>query len=224
MKEINIDEIEENYEITREGKIINKNNGKEQKGSVNNSGYIRVTFFGERLSLHRVVATKFIQRIGDRDYINHIDGNKLNNSVENLEWCTASENAKHAFALGLRVPTINPTHGEDHPLSTLTEKQVREIIKLVDMPYSEIAERYNTTKSTIRHIFKGRSWKHLNLEIPKEKVNHRLKMNLKEARIIRDKLAGGARQADLARAYGVDKSVISKIARHITWKEPKSLS
>ncbi len=222
MKDINIKEIESKYEITRDGKIINKNNNKEQKGSITNSGYIRVIFFGDRVSLHRVIATKFVQRVGNRDYVNHIDGNKLNNRADNLEWCTSSENAKHAFNLGLRAPISNPKYGEDNHLSTLTEKQVREIIKLVDIPFGEIAKRYDTSKSTIRHIFKGRSWQHLNLDLPKEKTNHRLKMNLKEARIIRAKLVGGARQADVAREYGVDKGIISKIARNVTWREPQS--
>lgn len=51
--------------------------------------------------VHRIVALSFIPKEKGRDYVNHIDGNRLNNSVENLEWCNHTENSNHAFDTGL---------------------------------------------------------------------------------------------------------------------------
>lgn len=72
----------------------------------NNYYHVRLYKYGKaKLHLvHRLVATSFLQNIDNKTQINHIDGNKLNNNVDNLEWCTPSENIKHAFRIGLCIP------------------------------------------------------------------------------------------------------------------------
>lgn len=76
--------------------------------SVNEKGYLSVEFIKDgkrkRFKVHRLVAMEFIPNPLNRTEINHIDGNKSNNSVENLEWSTRSDNLKHAYATGLRDP------------------------------------------------------------------------------------------------------------------------
>lgn len=74
---------------------------------IQNSGYLTVSV-GDKLSgdslylVHRLVAETFIEKPSNKDYVNHKDGDKLNNCVDNLEWCTRSENMQHAFSTGLR--------------------------------------------------------------------------------------------------------------------------
>ena len=91
--------------------------------------------------------------------INHIDGNKLNNELNNLEWCTIRDNTIHALNTGLFVPV----YGEDHCCATITEEIAKAIIQDLlqqKLSYAMIAEKYNTTKSIVNDIAIKKSWKH----------------------------------------------------------------
>lgn len=97
------------YEITESGKVrsLHKRNLHyimEQR--INRAGYYTVRLHrshdkGSTQTVHRLLATTFIDNPENKCCVNHIDGNKLNNSLENLEWNTHSENCKHAYQLGL---------------------------------------------------------------------------------------------------------------------------
>lgn len=75
------------------------------KLSINNSGYVQISLFqnGKRkpVLVHRLVAENFLENKENKPYVNHIDGNKLNNKMDNLEWCTCQENINHAYQKGL---------------------------------------------------------------------------------------------------------------------------
>jgi hypothetical protein len=89
-----------NYLISNKGEVYSVPYKKIMKQQKNNDGYIgiQLTKKNERKSflVHRLVAMHFIPRIEGKDVVNHIDGNKTNNNVSNLEWCTNSENAIHS--------------------------------------------------------------------------------------------------------------------------------
>ena len=75
-----------------------------KKAQDNGHGYLSVSLFNgreKRFYIHRLVAEMFIQNNKKYEEVNHIDGNKKNNKVENLEWCTSKENKQHAHRLGL---------------------------------------------------------------------------------------------------------------------------
>lgn len=83
------------------------------KPSLLNSGYFKVNFKDAILKIntnflvHRLIALAFIENIDNKEQVNHINGVKTDNRIENLEWVTRSENVKHAIKLGLMTPEKN---------------------------------------------------------------------------------------------------------------------
>jgi len=108
---------------------------------------------------HRLVAKYFIPNPENKPQVNHIDGNKLNNSIENLEWVTQSENEKHAYALGLKNQK-----GSKNNTAKLNEKQALEIYELAwegILTRREIGEMYNTGSQNVYRIKHKKRWSHI---------------------------------------------------------------
>ena len=166
------------YDVSSKGRIrrIHSPNGHHKETLygilepvINRYGYHRITLSKNNIrinySVHRLVALAFIENPNNKPFINHIDGNKVNNTVENLEWCTSGENNRHAFATGLNRyhPEFLPSlRGEDNPKSILTEKAVREIkelLKTKQYTQHEIGRMYGVSNYAICDIKRGKSWK-----------------------------------------------------------------
>ena len=102
----------DNFLISDEGNILRKKRGKwhELNQYINDRGYMRVGFVDKDVSqcVHSLVAETFVKNPDpiNKRYVNHIDGNKLNNRADNLEWVTSSENQEHAYQTGLREPSF----------------------------------------------------------------------------------------------------------------------
>lgn len=107
-------------------------------------------------NIHRMIAETFIPNPDNKPHVNHIDGNRFNNHVSNLEWNTASENRYHAFRLGLAKPLA----GVNHNMVKLTEQDV---LSIRDDPRGsyELGKIYNVASSTIRKIKLRNRWKHI---------------------------------------------------------------
>lgn len=95
------------YQISSFGRIRNKKTGRILKLRPNHRGYLKTNIsVGGRLKTvfpHRLVAENFIPNPNNLPQVNHKDGNKENNHLDNLEWCSGSENMKHAVKIGLHV-------------------------------------------------------------------------------------------------------------------------
>lgn len=144
-----------NYEANRAGLVRNKNTLLILKPQLKR-GYQTVNLYREgkmkTKTIHRIIMSIF--KRPDKRQVNHIDGDKTNNQLSNLEYCTAKENREHALVTGLRPRATN---------IKLTEKDVREIkIRLsYGVSHAIIAEDFGITRSTITDINNGRSWTHV---------------------------------------------------------------
>lgn len=131
------------------------------KPSVSRKGYLRVTLsvFGKQTcyAVHRLVATIFIPNPLDLPEVNHIDGDKTNNTIENLEWVSPKDNKKHAMEV------LGHGYGETHSQATISTQQVIEICTMIQdkLRTIDIAEKVGVDLDKIRSIKKGRAWKHI---------------------------------------------------------------
>ena len=89
------------YFVSNLGRFKNSSGIIMDNYKINDNGYIRVYIYNKTYALHRLIALSFIENIEKKEQVNHIDGNKLNNSAENLEWVTNIENQIHKFKIGL---------------------------------------------------------------------------------------------------------------------------
>lgn len=174
-KEINQDHIAGHYSVSSDGRVRNNRTGRlirhdtlgvrrrrvdGTRGSY--STYHRVTLsvngIQRRYSVSRLVAKYFLDKVEGKEYVNHIDGDRSNNAVTNLEWVTQEENQQHALENSL-CPK-----GEENGASKIIEKQAIEIINLLnttELYHREIAEIIGTTLYTVSDISRGKTWKHL---------------------------------------------------------------
>lgn len=123
------------------------------------TGYYCIDINGKKcLKLHRLVASLFIPNPHNLPQINHIDGDKTNNVVNNLEWCDNSHNQKHAYKMGLQPIRKGDNNGN----RLLSEKQVLEIrgkYKPHEYTRKKLAQEYGVTIYCINHIVFNENWK-----------------------------------------------------------------
>ena len=165
--------IKDCYYITDQGEIYNKNTGNILKQKKELDGYIRVSLMKKTggttyVQLHRVLMMAFkpIENM-KKLQVNHIDGNKENNILSNLEWVTAKQNIQHAIQNNLM--NFDYLYGEKSNLSNYTEKDAIRVIELLksnlytDKQISKITGY--PIRSFIAKIRRKETWKYLSKDI-----------------------------------------------------------
>lgn len=161
---IDIDGYEEVYQVSNFGRIKSLSrmifNGKGYylskekilKGSKNEKGYLQVELLGKPMLIHRIVATMFIDNPYNKPQVNHIDGDKTNNHVLNLEWCDNSENQIHAYKLGLSKRSEDA--GKKKKKVCQIDLETGKIINIFDS-IADAKRYFNVSKINISEVCKG---------------------------------------------------------------------
>lgn len=133
-----------------------------RKPHISHNGYYRLKLCISGDSgmhvVHRLVAQTFIPNPLNKPQINHKDGNKLNNCVDNLEWCTAKENNTHAIDTGLKNIV-----GSRHPQSIINEETAKIIKKLIAAEESliSISKNLSVSYNIVKDISRKKTWRHV---------------------------------------------------------------
>jgi len=222
---------EDCYEINRNGQVRSMDRTTTRKNGttwfrpstllktrIDKYGYEIVTLWihGECFTkkVHRLVAEAFIENPEGKKEVNHKDGNKINNHVNNLEWNTSSENKLHAFKNNLL----------ERSNKILTESEVGEIKFLISKGYgnSEIAHLFEVTCGAIYSIRILSSWKHVQAtytnKIPKERFDSNKKLNETKVLEIKILLKEGFSCNDISKAFKVSRCCISDISTGKSWR------
>ena len=161
----NVDGYEGRYRVSNLGRVKSLiGNAKILKSSYNR-GYVSVLLSNRKISkrarIHRLVAICFLpEPTNDRVFVNHLNGIKDDNRVENLEWCTHLENVSHAVSTGLMVILL----GCENPNAKFTHNQVvdmRQEYSEGSCTYRELGDKYGIDSSSMWLIVKRKSYSNI---------------------------------------------------------------
>lgn len=153
------------YLVSESGNVFTMKRRKMLCAHRDAAGYLRVRLSMNKIvrsfSVARLVGDAFVAGRSDENCtINHIDGDKLNNHRDNLEWCSQSYNNLHAILTGARICA----RGEDHPRSRWSEDDIRKMRAMYDSggyTQNDIAVAFGCRQSQVSKIVRGDAWGHV---------------------------------------------------------------
>lgn len=155
------------HAVSNNGTVIHIRRREVIKSSLNHKGYPHVCLENKKTkTVHRIVAETFIPNPENKPQVNHIDGNKQNNNVDNLEWVTNKENAIHAVRIGLRTESDKKISlamsGSKNHRAKLTEAEAKQIKDLCETNTNkQIAELFPVGPTIVSMIRHNKIWKHI---------------------------------------------------------------
>lgn len=155
--------------IVRSNGIVYHRKTKILKPTINPSGYhsgaVSVNGVLNSIVFHRIIAEVFVENPNNHPQVNHKNGLKLDNNIENLEWVTIAQNIQHAYDNGLIKPKVGSANG----MAKLSEQDVKEIREhasnAIGRYYGrkELALKYNVSECTIKEVVNRRKNKFYNV-------------------------------------------------------------
>ena len=209
------------YHVSNFGRVKSLHNGKTiiRKPALSN-GYLKVSLCKDGSirthKIHTLVARAFIPNPEDKPFVNHIDADKTNNCVENLEWTTQTENMQHASKMGLLKH--RGLKGSENPSAKFSEDDIRYIRQNCIIGYSKrgvraFAKKYCVHSKTISRIVRGKHYAEVDGEQLDIKHSYKI-FSEEEKQWIREHYIKGDSefgQRALARKFKVDKTTIKAI-------------
>lgn len=127
---------------------------------VNSAGYLRISILGRKYFIHRIIAELFVPNPENKPEVNHIDGNKMNNRADNLEWVTRSENMKRAYQLGLQKPSEKQKQAvskwnKEHRIKKVYQYDTEGNLLNCFKSQQEAAKNLNLSEASISRILNG---------------------------------------------------------------------
>ena len=141
-------DIQYGYKISTQGRVKNPK-GKVLGGSTHKDGYRFITIKGKQMTIHRIVAENFIENKYNKPFVNHKDGNKMNNSVDNLEWVTQQENIQHSYKNKLQPSKVKTYKGK---FTEEQRQQIKDEYNNTDISKRQLALKYNVSHTCICDI------------------------------------------------------------------------
>lgn len=212
--------FEDNYSVSDKGRIINNNSGNIKSLRKDKYGYVRVTLYpsGKTYSIHRLVGLVWLKDSYQEDLqIDHLDADRTNNQVVNLEWVTQKENV-------LRIKQRSCKKGINNKAATITEEQAYLIKYSFDKSIKDLITITGISREVIEGVRRRETWKHIvdeTLEyeylegLIKYKKGVTANLTLSEGESLNEEILLGISTKVLCEKYGISKSAVCSRRRKI---------
>lgn len=225
--------IDMGIDVTKNGKVIDREKQQEVKYYINSNGYYGVSMKNKEKhitqfqAVHRMVAETFIPNPARFKVVNHLDNNRFNNRVDNLEWTTQSENLKYAYNQG-RMHVL--PKGEAHKDCKYSDDQIRQVCELLQAGYrnKDVAEMTGVPSGYIsdirnrewrKDISKDYEWETIAFKDRKGSKAYNATIDEKMAKRICKMIQDGKKNKEIADEMGIKRHIVKNIRARIAWRD-----